>query len=174
VGGPTSSSTNADPAFDQVLNFDPDFQNSGSSADGVALFDLPAASVNGSTVPIDAVIYGPVNSNNLMDQTGTTPAPHVGDASSGSSIERTAVWSEWRIQFGPDPNNFSSSGWTFSKGDCNFDETLTVLDLVALMNMLAGNLPVTSYSRYVSDMDGGGSQDAADAIMLANTLASNM
>lgn len=104
VGGPTSSSLNAFPAFDLVVNFNPDFQNSGTTADGVALFDVPAAQVNASTVPIDAVVYGGSNTSGLIDETGFANPPEVGDAPDGSSIERTDLTGSWRIQSAPTPN----------------------------------------------------------------------
>ena len=109
VGGATSSSTNANPTFDQVVNFSPDFQNSGSAGDGVALFDVPASSITGSTVPIDAVVYGPNNNNGLIDETGFANAPEVGDASAGSSLERVDVVGNWQITSSPSPN-FSDLG----------------------------------------------------------------
>ncbi len=86
------------------MNFDPDFQNSGTAGDGVALFDVPATQVTASTVPIDAVIYGPDNENGLIDETGTPPPPNVGDVESGSSIERFDLAGSWRIQSSPTPN----------------------------------------------------------------------
>ena len=104
VGGPSSDAGNGDPVYDQVFNFSPDFQNSGSAADGVALFALPAAMVTGSTVPIDAVVYGPTNSTGLIDETGVANAPEVGDASAGSSIERIDLAGTWQIQGSPTPN----------------------------------------------------------------------
>jgi endonuclease I len=104
VGGPTSASNNYNPTFNQVVNFNPDFQNSGSTADGVALFDVPAAQVTASTVPIDAVVYGANNSNGLIDETGAANAPEVGDAPSGSSLERTDLAGSWQIQGSPNPN----------------------------------------------------------------------
>ncbi len=105
VGGPSSSATNANPSFDQVFNPNPDFQNSGSTGDGVALFDVPCNQVNGSTVPVDAVIYGPNNNNNLIDETGSANAPEVGDASPGSSLERVDLAGNWQIQSSPTPNS---------------------------------------------------------------------
>ncbi|MCP3961439.1 MAG: DNRLRE domain-containing protein [bacterium] len=105
VGGPTSSGTNANPVYDQVANFSPDFQNSGSTGDGVALFDVPCAQVNGATVPIDAVVYGSNNNSGLIDETGSANAPEVGDASAGSSIERTSLAGAWQIQSSPTPNS---------------------------------------------------------------------
>jgi len=88
VGGPTSSGDNGSPTFDQAVNFDPDIQNSGSTADGVALFDVIATAVTASTVPIDAVIYGGSNGNDLLDETGQAGAVDVGDAPSGSGLLR--------------------------------------------------------------------------------------
>ena len=104
VGGPTSNASNGNPAFDQLVNFSPDFQNSGSTADGVALFDVPAGQVNGSTIPVDAVIYGGSNGNGLIDETGAANAPEVGDASAGSSLERIDLAGAWQIQGNPSPN----------------------------------------------------------------------
>ncbi|RMH18886.1 MAG: hypothetical protein D6696_12155, partial [Acidobacteria bacterium] len=104
VGGPSSSATNANPTFDQVLNFSPDFQNSGTTGDGVALFDVPCAQVNASTVPVDAVVYGPNNNNGLIDETGVANPPEVGDAGPGSSIERLDLAGSWQIQGSPTPN----------------------------------------------------------------------
>ena len=104
VGGPTSDSGNANPTFDLALDFSPDLQNSGSTADGVALFNLRCSQVTASTVPIDAVVYGTSNTNNLIDETGSASAPDVGDATSGQSIERTDVAGTWQIQPLPNPN----------------------------------------------------------------------
>ena len=105
VGGPTSDGTNGNPTFDLVINFSPDFQNSGSVGDGVALFDVPAAAITTSTVPIDAVVYGPNNNNGLIDETGSANAPEVGDAAGGSSIERVDLAGAWQIQSSPTPNS---------------------------------------------------------------------
>ena len=104
VGGPTSGATNGNPSFDLVVNFSPDFQNSGTTADGVALFDVPAGLVTGSTVPVDAVVYGGSNANGLIDETGVANAPEVGDASAGSSIERIDLAGSWQVQGTPTPN----------------------------------------------------------------------
>ncbi len=104
AGGPGSNPDNGHPVFDQVLNFEPDFQNSGSAGDGVALFDVPASQITASTVPIDAVIYGPNNDNGLIDESGSAPGPDVGDAEPGSSIERFDLAGFWRIQSSPNPN----------------------------------------------------------------------
>ena len=112
VGGPNSSSTNANPTFNQVFNPNPDFQNSGSTADGVALFDVQANQITGSTVPIDAVLYGSSNSNGLIDETGSANAPEVGDASAGNSIERVDLAGNWQIQSNPTPNSVPFSAPT--------------------------------------------------------------
>lgn len=107
VGGPTSSSANGSPTFDLVLNFSPDLQNSGSTADGVALFDVLATQITSATVPIDAVIYGGSNSNGLIDESGSANSPDVADAPAGSSIERTGLGGTWQVQNTPDPNGVS-------------------------------------------------------------------
>ena len=119
VGGPTSSSVNANPSYDLVANFTEDLQNSGSAGDGVALFNLPCASVTASTVPVDAVVYGPNNNNGLIDETGSANAPEVGDAPSGSSIERLDLAGNWRIQGSPSPNVTPLAGGCSVDADCD-------------------------------------------------------
>lgn len=104
VGGLTSNGTNGNPTFDLVANFSPDFQNSGATADGVALFDVPASQIS-SSVPIDAVIYGGSNINGLIDETGVANPPEVGDATVGSSLERIDLAGTWQIQGIPNPNS---------------------------------------------------------------------
>ena len=105
VGGPLSDSNNGNPTFDLAVDFSPDFQNSDSTtADGVALFNVRCSLVNATTVPIDAVVYGPANLNGLIDETGVASAPEVGDASAGQSVERTDVAGSWQIQPLPNPN----------------------------------------------------------------------
>lgn len=102
VGGPISSADNGMPEFQQAAILTPNMQNSGADADGVALFHLPASSVTASTVPIDAVVYGPVNTNGLLGPNGVPLTPQVGDAPSGSSIELAD--GGWQIQALPAPN----------------------------------------------------------------------
>ena len=110
VGGPSSGPNNGNPTFDLEINFSSDIQNSGSTADGVALFNVPAAAVTGSTVPIDAVIYGGSNTNGLIDETGSANAPEVGDAPENQSIERTDLAGSWQIQSSPTPNTSPLAG----------------------------------------------------------------
>jgi hypothetical protein len=105
VGGPTSSAANFNPVFGQAIDFNPDFQNSGSTADGVALFKVPAAQISPTTVPVDSVVYGGTNSNNLMDSTGLPSAVDVGDAGSGKSIARAPAG--WAITATPTPGDCS-------------------------------------------------------------------
>ncbi len=109
VGGPTSNASNGSPVYDLVLNFSPDFQNSGTTADGVALFNVPAGNVNAATIPIDAVVYGVSNDNGLIDETGSANAPEVGDAPTGASLERIDLAGNWQIQLSPNPNSFLTS-----------------------------------------------------------------
>ncbi len=103
IGGDQSSSANGNPTYDLVVNFSPDLQNSGSVADGVALFAVPTSQITTSTVPIDAVIYGTSNTDNLIDESGSANAPEVGDAAEGKSIERTNLAGAWQIQNTPTP-----------------------------------------------------------------------
>jgi hypothetical protein len=101
VGGPTSIVGNFSPDYADAFDFDPDLQNSGGVADGVALFDTTA--ITTETVPIDAVIYGGANTNDLIDSNGASPAPHVGDAAATRTIERTLAG--WQINESPSPND---------------------------------------------------------------------
>ena len=102
VGGPLSDAGNGSPTLGQSMNFEPDIQNSGSAADGIALFDVPASSITATTVPIDAVIYGGENSANLLDESGGPGNVDVGDANGGSSIARS--FEGWAIS---EPNAVS-------------------------------------------------------------------
>ncbi len=103
VGGPLSISDNSFPMLDLALDFNPDLEKSGGTADGVALFLGEAEDIMVATVPIDAVIYGGGNASNLLDSEGNTPAPHVGDAPDGDSIRRTAATATWIIENTPMP-----------------------------------------------------------------------
>ncbi|MGH1346577.1 MAG: lamin tail domain-containing protein [Nannocystales bacterium] len=109
VGGPNASADNGfmePPAYDQGVVFTPNIQNSGGTADGVALFDVTADSIAPDTIPIDAVIFGgsndAVDDNALIDETGTAPAPDVGDAPSGDSIALLTS-GNWAIRADPTP-----------------------------------------------------------------------
>ncbi|MFC1499291.1 hypothetical protein ACFLS1_12590, partial [Verrucomicrobiota bacterium] len=104
VGGPGSSITNYNPVFDQAINFSPDLQNNGSGvADGVALFDVASVNIESNTVPIDVVIYGPDNVNNLLDETGFPGDCDVGSTSPGRSLERTTLDGDWQSTALPNP-----------------------------------------------------------------------
>ena len=76
-----------------------------STADGIALFDQPAANVNDQTVPVDAVIYGGENTNNLLDESGEA-GDVDGYANTSQSLERTP--DGWRVQETPTPNDCSA------------------------------------------------------------------
>lgn len=104
IGGPTVSADTYNPVYDLVLDFSADLEVSGNDADGIALFDDIEANIGVATIPVDAVIYGPVNTSDLLDSNGDTPAPHVGDAASTQSIRRTALGPTWIIEPNPMPN----------------------------------------------------------------------
>lgn len=104
LGGDMSNADNFNPIYDLELDFNGDLQSSGNDADGVALFADLEENITVATVPVDAVIYGVSNTNELLDAEGDTPAPHVGDAPQGQSIRRTALASTWIIERSPMPN----------------------------------------------------------------------
>ena len=105
VGGPVSSSDNGSPVFNQAIDFTPDLQNSGGPADGLALFNVPASLITAATVPVDAVIYGPpdTNSNGLLDETGGAGEVDVADTAQGESIERIDEAGTWQVSSTPSP-----------------------------------------------------------------------
>jgi len=103
VGGPDSTADNASPGIDQVGAFSPPIQNSGSNADGLGLFNLPAVALDSSSVPVDSVVYGSNNDDEFVDSEGNISAVDVGDAPSGSSLEQST--SGWSIQSSPSPGD---------------------------------------------------------------------
>jgi len=109
VGGPTSESKNGAPDIYFASDFDPDLQNSGTKADCVALFNLTAAEITASSIPVDAVIYGDANENNLMGAGGTIPEAHVGASGSGKSLLRTDT-STWVVAQDPTPGECTILG----------------------------------------------------------------
>ncbi|MGB0589204.1 MAG: amidohydrolase family protein [Myxococcota bacterium] len=102
VGGPTSESKNGAPDIYFASDFDPDLQNSGAKADGVALFNLAADDITASSAPVDAVIYGDANENGLLGPGGTVPEAHVGASGSGNSLLRVDP-SSWVVAQDPTP-----------------------------------------------------------------------
>lgn len=102
VGGPRSNGAASPLGFDLAIDFEPDLQNSGATADAVALFDLPAEAVTAATLPLDVVLYGANNDSALLDPTGAIAAVDVADAPGGASIER-GLDGLWRVQPEPTP-----------------------------------------------------------------------
>jgi large repetitive protein len=103
VGGPNGNAVSgfpAGPMFDQAVDFNPDIQNSGAVADGVALFNVPPGAITAVTVPIDTVIYGGNNTNNLLGPNGLPSPVHVGDSGAENSIRRQHGGG-WAVE--PDP-----------------------------------------------------------------------
>jgi len=102
VGGPLTDAFSFNAAFDQAEDFSPDIQNSGTNADGVGLFNLPEGSITGSSIPIDAVVYGGSNGDGFIGPDGQPFAqPHVGDSGPEKSIIRTGL-DTWAIHDTPD------------------------------------------------------------------------
>lgn len=105
VGGPSGDADNGfpgGPMYDQAVQLMPGMQNSGGAGDGVAVFDVAAGAVGPGTVPLDAVIYGPDNSNGLLDETGMAGMVDVADAPSGNSV-RLQSDGTWAIEPNPAP-----------------------------------------------------------------------
>ncbi len=103
LGGPSGDADSGfagTPMFDLEIAIDP--QNGGSTADAVALFDVTVDAIAADTTPIDAVIYGGSNTNNLIDETATAPVPDVGNAPEGDSIVLQSDGT-WAFQADPTP-----------------------------------------------------------------------
>lgn len=103
VGGPISDATNGNPTYNQSITFNPPLLNSGTTADGTALFNVPAAQTTPTTIPIDAIVYGGANLNNLIDETGLANPPDAPDVS-GQSIQRVDFAGPWQVAPVPTPN----------------------------------------------------------------------
>ena len=104
VGGPNSNPANGNPTIGLSLNFEPNLENGGSEADGVALFRLDADEIDATSIPSDAVIYGSTNDNGLLDIDGLPGQPHVGDVSDDQSIRRVSMAQEWIEELTPMPD----------------------------------------------------------------------
>ncbi len=94
IGGPASP-----------FDFDPDLENGFIIADGVALFDMDAASITPTTVPIDALIYAILfgfNGNGLLDETGVPGTVDVTIAAAGETAARDAA-GNWQASTTPTP-----------------------------------------------------------------------
>jgi hypothetical protein len=109
VGGPQAGPGNGNPLYTTPMDIDPDLpaevDPSGQAA-GFALFDSPAARVDGSSLPLDAVASGGHNSANLVGPAGEAMVPACDEPPPGHSLQRTGSQS-WRSQPVPDPNTCS-------------------------------------------------------------------
>ena len=100
VGGPISEAANGAPVIGQSLNFEPDLENSGEKADGIAIFAGTPATITGNTAPIDAVVYGGWNDSNLIGPDGNPAPVDAPDVFSGESLLRVSLGS-WEINASP-------------------------------------------------------------------------
>jgi hypothetical protein len=104
TGGPTSSVLNGDPTIDLGEDFSPSFDVAAVTGNGAALYNLPASSIDGNTTPLDAVIYGDNNDNDLLDSTGVAPADAmVANPAMGGSIQRDDE-TTWSVSVSAAPN----------------------------------------------------------------------
>jgi hypothetical protein len=103
VGGPDGSADNGQPVYGQAKDFNPDIQNSGTTADAVGLFHLKATEIKADSLPVDAVVYGGANTDKFKGPDGLPYAlPHVDDAQANSSLLRTGL-DVWIISETPSP-----------------------------------------------------------------------
>ena len=102
IGGPLGDADNGAPSYFSPVDLDPDVQNSGATADGIALFDRPANEVDATTVPIDTVVYGGANTSGLVDAGGAVSPVDVDDGPDGSSLRRAGA--TWVIATPPTPH----------------------------------------------------------------------
>ncbi|WP_341903789.1 choice-of-anchor I family protein [Fluviicola taffensis] len=65
------------------------FGNGGGNADGIAVFNVPAASITNSTVPVDAVFYGTAIGSAFVTTTTGYELP-VNDLYSGGKLQTTS------------------------------------------------------------------------------------
>jgi hypothetical protein len=104
VGGPTSSQMNYGPSFAQSVNLENDLQNpDGTVADGIALFLGASDTITAESVPVDAVVYGESNRNNLLDENGDVATPAVTGSNDMQTIARTPEG--WVVNVDPSPDD---------------------------------------------------------------------
>ena len=100
VGGPTSSASNGLPNFDQATAFTPALQNGGADADGIGIFfGEPTA----ASIPLDVVLYGAANNNNLVGEDGLSKLEVSAQGISGESLVRVSGSDLFEIS-APAPN----------------------------------------------------------------------
>jgi hypothetical protein len=112
VGGDISDALNMNPTLDQAIVFSPaaGLGDNRTWLDGIALFNLPAASIAALSDPIHTLIYGEATASarsNLTDETGVAGSgtPDVTLPTSGitgQSIEFDGA--TWQTQATPTPN----------------------------------------------------------------------
>lgn len=100
VGGPTSSASNGLPAYDQAIAFTPALQNGGADADGIGVFFGEPTS---ASVPLDVVLYGGANNNNLVGEDGLPKLDVSTQGVSGESLVRVSGSDLFEIS-APTPN----------------------------------------------------------------------
>jgi hypothetical protein len=139
IGGPLSGDSNGNPVFDLALDFSTGIQNGGTQSDGLALFDLTSDMIMAGTTPVDAVIYDlDDNLAGLIGTDGLPALPMVGDAPSGSSIERLDLTGNWGIQAEP----------TAGYGPLAYDQVSPVPVPPALFLFLPGLLSLFGFQKF--------------------------
>jgi cytosine/adenosine deaminase-related metal-dependent hydrolase len=106
IGGPIAGDRNFHPVLAIARAFKPALQNSGDSADGIALFAQPVDTLSPTSLPTDSVIYGKKNEHQLVNATGKVAQPDIDALSGVGSLERTL--NGWRAQARPTPGDCSA------------------------------------------------------------------
>jgi uncharacterized repeat protein (TIGR01451 family) len=120
---------------------------------------VKASQISPSTVPIGAVIYGGINDNHLINETGSASAPDIGDLSADYSIQRISGPREWESNSTPNPG----SSPYFPEGP----------DL-SIQKSHSGNFTVGSPEIYTISIDNFGSAPATEPITVTDALPTGL
>jgi hypothetical protein len=100
IGGPLSDTGNGSPTIDVPIHFNPNLQNGGAAADAIGLFFGPVVA---NSVPLDTVLYGDANTNNLLGEDGLAKTLLSPVAPSGQTLSRVSDTDVFEIT-DPSPN----------------------------------------------------------------------
>jgi len=127
----------------------------GSAAYGQSggTFDLTPSAITGG---------GNTTSNGTQSLTGSIGQSALGTTAGGTFVVTGGL--------------FSIHAIPFKFGDVNTDQSVTVSDLVAVANFIAGNIPQNSpsFNKLAADVNQDGVITITDLVVLANFLAGNI
>lgn len=123
IGGPLSDAGNGNPAIDVNLHFSPNLQNGGAMADAIGLF---YGTVTASSVPMDTVLYGTANTNNLIGEDGLPKTVLSEIAAPNETLSRVALTDVFESTI-PSPNRcFTLTGLSHTEASNQANGTLEV------------------------------------------------